>query len=168
MVSYPPFADQGTIATTVVQPIGEVNFPTGFLNSLGRHLKVHGTGYATTNGTTGTLTFSTQLWSLFGTTSITPFTAVSGTTTGSAVINFTFDIDYTTQVIGTSGKVETHGTICYNLAGSAVCTPAQDLIITNGSAIDLTKQNELDFYLKPTTTGTTHLQLRQLTVQVIQ
>lgn len=168
MVSYPPFADQGTIATTVVQPIGEVNFPTGFLNTLGRHLKVHGTGYATTNGTTGTLTFSTQLWSLFGTTSITPFTAVSGTTTGSAVINFTFDIDYTVQVVGSSGKVETHGTICYNLAGTAVCTPAQDLIITNGSAIDLTKQNELDFYLKPTTTGTTHLQLRQLTVQVLQ
>jgi hypothetical protein len=94
MVSYPPFADQGTIATTVVQPIGEVNFATGFLNTLGRHLKVHGTGYATTNATTGTLTLSTKLWSLFGTTSITPFTAVSGTTTGSAVVNFTFDIDY--------------------------------------------------------------------------
>jgi len=168
LVSYPPFPDQGTVTTTTVQQLGAVNFATGFLNSLGRHIKLHGTGYATTNSTTGTLTFAVKLASVPGVTTVTPFTAVSGTTTGSAVVNFTFDVDMTTDVIGSSGKLETHGTVCYNLAGTAVCTPAQDLIIANGSAIDLTKQDQLEFFLTPTTTGTTHLQLRQLTVQVLQ
>jgi hypothetical protein len=168
MVSYPPFADQGTISTGTVQLLGVVNEPTAFLNTLGRHIKFHGTGYATTNGTTGTLTFAIKLASVPYVTQVTPFTAVSGTTTASQVVNFTFDVDMTTQVTGSSGKVETHGTVCYNLAGTAVCTPAQDLIITNGSAIDLTKQDQFEFYLTPTTTGTTHLQLRQLTIQVLQ
>jgi hypothetical protein len=168
IVSYPPFPDQGTVTTTTVQQLGAINLATGFLNTLGRHIHYHGTGYATTNATTGTLTFAIKLASVPGVTSITPFTAVSGTTTGSAVVNFTFDVDFTTEVIGASGKIEAHGTVCYNLAGTAVCTPAQDLIITNGSAIDLTKQDQVEFFLTPTTTGTTHLQLRQLTQQILQ
>jgi len=168
LVSYPPFPDQGTVTTTTVQQLGAINKAPGFFNSLGRHVHYHGTGYATTNSTTGTLTFAMKLASVPGVTSITPFTAVSGTTTGSAVVNFTFDVDFTTEVTGSSGKIEAHGTVCYNLAGTAVCTPAQDLIITNGSAIDLTKQDQVEFFLTPTTTGTTHLQLRQVTEQVLQ
>jgi hypothetical protein len=170
IVSYPPFTNVATIAAAATGNLGYVNFPTGFLNSLGRHIKVHGTGFGTTNATTGTLTLATLLYSVPGVTSITPFTAVSGTTSASAVVNFTFDIDYTTTVVGTSGKLEAHGTVCYNLAGTAVCTPAQDLITAASSAIDLTKQDQLAITLKPTTTAITTggAQLRQLTVQVLQ
>ena len=169
LVSYPPFPTVPAITASNTGTLGTVNFATGFLNTLGRHIHLHGTGYATTNGTTGTLTLATPLYSVFGVTNVTPFTAVSGTTTGSAVINFTFDIDYTTTVVGSSGKVEAHGTVCYNLAGTAVCTPAQDLVVASSSAIDLTKQDQLGITLKATTTATsTATQLRQLVVTVLQ
>ena len=66
--------------------------------------------------------------------------------------------------------MESHGTVCYNLAGDAVCVPAQDLIVAVSSAIDLTKQDQLEFTLTPTTTAITTggAQIRQLTVQVLQ
>lgn len=170
LVSYPPFTNVATISAAATGNLGYVNFAPGFLNTLGRHVHVHGTGFGTTNGTPGTLTLATPLYSVPGVTSITPFTAVSGTTTGSAVVNFTFDVDYTTTTTGSSGKLEAHGTVCYNLAGTAVCTPAQDLIVAASSAIDLTKQDQLSITLKPTSTAITTggAQLRQLTVQVLQ
>ena len=169
-VSYPPFTNLTTISAGASGTLGEVNLYPGFLNSLGRHLKIHGTGFATTNGTAGTLTFALGLASVPGVTSITPFTAVSGTTTASAVVNFEFDVDVTTAAVGTSGTLEAHGTVCYNLAGGAVCVPAMDLITAVSSAIDLTKQDQLEFTLTPATTAVTTggAQLRQLTVQVLQ
>jgi len=170
IVSFPPFTNVATINAAATGTLGAVNFASGFLNTLGRHLHVHGTGFGTTNSTPGTLTLATKLFSVPGVTSVTPFTAVSGTTTGSAVVNFTFDVDITTTATGASGTVEAHGTVCYNLAGTAVCTPAQDLITAASSAVDLTKQDQLDVTLTPATTAITTggAQLRQLTVQVLQ
>ena len=168
MVSYPPFTALGTLATTVTGTIGEVNFPAGFLNSLGRHIHLHGNGNGATNSTPGTLTVAATLSSVPGVTTITPFTAVSGTTTASAVVSFIFDIDITTTATGATGTVEAHGTVCYNLAGTAVCSPAMDLIVAASSTLDLTKQDQLNITFKPTTTGVTSAQLRQFTVQVLQ
>lgn len=170
MVSYPPFTNSGAISASATSTLATVNFAPGFLNTLGRHIKVHGTGIAVTNSTPGTLTFAMLLASVPGVTSVTPFTAVSGTTTASATVNFTFDIDFAVGVTGVNGKLESHGTVCYNLAGTAVCTPAQDLIHAVGSSIDLTKQDQLQFTLTPATTAITAsgAQIRQLTVQVVQ
>ena len=163
--SYPPFTALGTVAAAATGTLGLVNIPTGALNALGRQLTVCGTGYATTNSTAGTLTFATTLASIPGVTSITPFTAVSGSTAASAQAdNFQFCITFTTQVTGTSGKVETHGWVLYSLSGTAVGTPAMDTLQTASSAIDLTKQDQLAFTIKPTTTALTAAQLRQLSV----
>jgi hypothetical protein len=170
LVSYPPFSNLATISAGATGTLATVNLWPAAFNTLGRHLHVHGTGFGTTNGTAGTLTFAIKLASVPGVTSVTPFTAVSGTTTGSAVVNFTFDVDITTNTVGTSGKLETHGTVCYNLAGTAVCSPAQDLITAAGSAINLTTQDQLEFTLTPTTTAITTggAQIRQLTLQWLQ
>lgn len=168
IVAYPPFTAVGTVATTVTATLGVVNFAPGFLNTLGRHLHLHGTVYGTTNSTPGTLTTAITLSSVPGVTTITPFTAVSGTTNASATVNGVLDVDITTAATGSSGTLEAHGTVCYNLAGTAVASCTQDLIIAVSSTVDLTKQDQLAVTFKPTTTGITAGQLRQFTVQVVQ
>ena len=169
-VSYPPFPNVATISAAATGTLGEVNLPAGFLNVLGRTLRICGNGFGTTNGTAGTLTVATTLASIPGVTSITPFTAVSGTTTASAVVSFTFCEDATVTATGATGTLEMHGVVHYNLAGSAVDSPAMDLIVAASSTIDLTKQDQLAITLKPTTTAITTggSQLRQLTIQVLQ
>lgn len=170
IVSYPPFPNLATIAAAATGTLAEVNFYPGFLNTLGRHLRVRGTGFGVTNGTPGTLTVATTLASIPGVTSVTPFTAVSGTTTASATVNFEFDVDVTTAATGATGTVEAHGVVRYNLAGTAVSTSAQDLIIAVSSTVDLTKQDQLAITLKPTTTAITTggAQVRQMTLEVVQ
>lgn len=169
-LSYPPFTNVATISAAATGTLGEVNLPAGFLNTLGRTIEVCGTGFGTTNGTPGTLTVATTLASIPGVTSITPFTAVSGTTTASAVVNFTFCEWITTTAVGATGTLEMHGTVAYNLAGTAATTAAQDLIVAASSTVDLTKQDQLAITLKPTTTAIVSggAQLRQLTFQIIQ
>lgn len=169
LVSYPPFTALGTVATTVVGNLGVVNLPAGFLNTLGRTVRMCGTGYGTTNGTGGTLTFTTLLASIPGVTSVTPFSVVSPSIAASVIaVNFTFCETWTTQATGTTGTVEAHGTVDYNVAGTAVTSPAQDNVILVSSTVDLTKQDQLEFNITPTTAGLTIGQLRQLTVEVLQ
>ena len=168
-MSYPPFADQGTIASTTVQPVGAINLPAGFLNVLGRTIRLCGTYYATVNGTTGTLTLSTNLASIPGVTTTSVFTAVTGTTTASVNINNEFCEIWTTAATGTSGTIEVHGTVDSNLVGTtAVGSVSMDLVHAVSSTADLTKQDQIVFNVTPTTTGTTHLQLRQLVMEVLQ
>lgn len=163
--SYPPFTALGTVAAAATGVLGNVNFPAGYLNVLGRSIEVCGNGYATTNSTAGTLTLSTTLASIPGVTTITPFTAVSGSTAASAQADpFDFCITYTTAATGTTGTLEAHGWVLYSLSGTAVGTPAVDIITTVSSTIDLTKQDQLSFTIKPTTTALTAAQLRQLTI----
>lgn len=166
--SFPPFANIGVVAAAATGTIGAVNLPAGFLNSLGRTVQICGTGYATTNSTPGTLTLATKLFSIAGVTSITPFTAVSGTTTASAVVSYEFCTTWTTTATGATGTLEAHGWVNYNLAGTAVASPTMDLIIAASSTVDLTKQDQLDITLAAATTATTATQLRQLTIQVLQ
>lgn len=165
---YGPQSSLASVAAAATGTLGVVNLPTGFLNSLGRTVRICGTGYGSTNGTTGTLTVAETLASVPGVTSITPFTAVSGTTTASAVVNFTFCTYWTVTATGASGTLEAHGTVNFNLAGTAVSTSAQDLIVAASSTVDLTKQDQIAITLKPTTTATTTTQLRQLTVELLQ
>lgn len=165
--SYPPFTALGTVNAAATGTLGLINIPAGAagLNVLGRQLTVCGNGYATTNSTGGTLTLATTLASISGVTSITPFTAVSGTTASSAQADpFDFCVTYTTTATGASGTIEAHGWVLYSLSGTAVGTPAMDIIIAASSTIDLTKQTQLAFTIKPTTTALTAAQLRQVSV----
>lgn len=162
--SYLPFPALGTQATTVVGDLATMNLPAGYMNSLGKSVELCGNGYATTNSTPGTLTLATTLASLVGTTSITPFTAVSGTTTASATVPFNFCETFTTSATGATGTLEAHGWVTYGLAGTAPGTQSQDIIIVASATVDLTKQDQLAITIKPTTTGTTAAQLRQLNV----
>lgn len=160
--SYPPFPALGTIAAAAAGNLATINLPAGYLNTLGKSIELCGNGFATTNSTTGTMTLATKLASLVGTTSITPFTAVSGTTTGSATVPFNFCETWTTSATGATGTLEAHGWVTYGLAGTAPGTQAQDIIILPSSTVDLTKADQIQFILTPATTGFTAAQLRQL------
>ena len=164
--SFPPFTALGTVASAATGTLGIVNFPAGYLNSLGRTLKVCGNGYATTNGTGGTITLATTLASIPGVTSITPFTAISPAIAGSVItVPFDFCVSYTTAAVGATGTLEAHGTVIYGVAGTVVGSPAMDFVITVSSTVDLTKQDQLAFTITPTTAGLSAAQLRQLTIQ---
>jgi len=169
--SYPPFAALGTIAAAATGTLGEISFPAGFFNTLGRTVRFKGTYYVTTNGTGGTVTTQLILASVYGVTSITPFTAASSSVAASALtINFEFDITMVTAATGATGTLECHGTVAYNVAGGAspVGTIAMDALQAVSSTLDLTKQNTLSVAHLNTTLGTSASQLRLLTVEVLQ
>ena len=169
--SYLPFTALGTIAAAATGTLGQINFPAGFFNTLGRTVRFKGTYYVTTNGTGGTVTTELILASIFGVTSITPFTAASSSIAASALtINFEFDITMVTTATGATGTLECHGTVAYNVAGgtSPVGTIAMDAIQAASSTLDLTKQNTLSVAHLNTTLGTSASQLRLLTVEVLQ
>ena len=170
LISYPPFAAYTTTSQTtgLVGVLGQVNLAPGFLNTLGRHIHIHGTGTATTASSAGTLTLATKLASVPGVTAITPISLVGGTNSATAALVFTFDEDLTTTAVGTSGTVEGHGTMCVGLAHTAVCTSAMDTIVAASSGVDLTAQDQLQFTLTPTSVTLSSIQLRQLTVQIVQ
>jgi hypothetical protein len=169
LTSYPPFTALGTIAAAATGTVGEVNFPAGFFNTLGRTVRVKGMGYATTNGTGGTITLEMLLSSIYGVTTITPFTVASPSVAASVItVSFVFEILAVTAAIGATGTLECHGIVSFNVAGTAVTSPAQDSVIAVSSTIDLTKQNVMSIAHLNTTLGTSASQLRQLTIEVLQ
>lgn len=167
--SYLPFTALGTIAAAATGTVAQVNYPAGFFNTLGRTVRLKGMYYVTTNGTAGTVTTELIMASIFGVTSITPFTAASASIAASVLtINFEFDITMVTTATGATGTVECHGTVDYNIAGTAVGSVAMDSIIAASSTIDLTKQITISIAHLNTTVGTTASQERLLTVEVLQ
>lgn len=166
--SFPAFPALGAVSAAATGVLGEINFPAGYLNTLGRKLEIKGAGYATVNGTTGTLTLATPLFSIPGVTSVTPFTSgASGTTSASATIPIKFDVVYETAATGTTGTLEAHGCASFQLAGTTATTSYCDITIVVSSTVDLTKQDQLEFTIVPATTAITAAQLRQLEVIVL-
>lgn len=169
VISYPPFTALGTIAAAATGTVAEVNFPAGFFNTVGRTVRFKGMYYVTTNGTAGTVTSELLFASVYGVTSITPFTAASASIAASVLtVSFDFDITMVTAATGATGTLECHGVVDYNIAGTAVGSVAMDSVIAVSSTVDLTKQNTVSFAHLNTTVGTTASQMRLLTVEVLQ
>ena len=169
VVSYPPFPALGSIAAAATGTLGSVNLPAGFLNTIGKSVRVKGMYYVTTNGTGGTVTTELVLSSIVGVTSIIPFTVASPAIAASTLtVNGVFEALLVTAATGTSGTLEVHGFVAYNVAGTAVSSVAQDSIIAVSSSVDLTKQLNLSVAHLNTTLGTSASQLRQLTVEVLK
>lgn len=165
--SYPPWTAGGALSTTVTGTLAEINLPAGYLNVLGRSFQICGNGNATTNSTPGTLTVKGTLSSIYGVTTITPWSVVSGTTSASAVVPFNFCATFTTAATGATGTLWVHGCVNYGLAGTAPATAACDVVVAVSSTVDLTAANTLALTLTPATTGVTAYQLTQLSVDPI-
>jgi hypothetical protein len=166
--TWPSFGNVGAISAATATTLGQLNLPTGFLNQFGRVVRIKGTAAITTNSATGTLTINLNLYSVWGKTSINPFTVASPSfAAGSAVVNCEFECLMTTSLAGATGTVEAHGTVAFSEAGTAVATMAMDFIHAASSAIDLTAQNTLEVSITTATIAPTAGTLRQLTVEVL-
>lgn len=163
-----PYAVTGVVTAGTALELGRVPLPTGYLNFIGRTLRVTFDAYYTPVST-ATLIINVLIASVYGTTSTTIFTvttpASSGTT--AAVINGTINIK--TAAVGTSGTVECHGNILYGGAtGTAgLLVAAGDSVITVSSAIDLTKQDFMILQINSGTANLTQSQLRALRIEVL-
>ena len=166
--SYPPFTAVGTVASTATGTLATLNFPAGYFNTLGRTLKFCGNGFATNNNTTGTVALNMVFASTPGVTSITPFTTSYTTATTTAVqVPLDFCVTVTTAATGATGTLEVHGWLLAGTAtaGAGVAAAASvDTIFAVSSTVDLTKQDQVQFTITPTTTGLTAAQIRQLTI----
>jgi hypothetical protein len=166
--SYPPFTALGTVASTATGTLATLNFPAGYFNTLGRTLAFCGNGYATNNNTTGTVALNMVFASVPGVTSITPFTASYTTATTTAVqVPLDFCVTVTTAATGATGTLEVHGWVTARTAASGAGVAAAtsvDNIFAVSSTVDLTKQDQVQFTITPTTTGLTAAQIRQLTI----
>ena len=166
--SYPPFTAVGTVTSTATGTLATLNFPAGYFNTLGRTLKFCGNGFATNNNTTGTVALNMVFASTPGVTSITPFTTSYTTATTTAVqVPLDFCVTVTTAATGATGTVEVHGWLLAGTAtaGAGVAAAASvDTIFAVSSTVDLTKQDQVQFTITPTTTGLTAAQIRQLTI----
>lgn len=163
--SFPPFTAAGTVNAAATATLATINIPAGFLNALGRSFMVCGNGFATTNGTAGTITLKGTVASIPGVTTITPFSVISPSIAASAIqVPINFCITETTAATGATGTLEVHGWVDYGVAGTAVGSLAQDNIFAVSSTVDLTKQDQLSITITPTTAGLTAAQIRQLNV----
>ena len=169
VLTFPPFANVGAISAATATPLADVNLPAGFLNFVGRTLRIRGTATITTNSATGTLTINLLLYSVYGVTSITPFTAVSTSVAfASAVVNCEFDVLMNTTAVGATGTLECHGVMALSQAGTAVATMSMDFIHAASSTVDLTKQNTLEVSITTATVAPTAGNVRQLVIEVLQ
>jgi len=166
--NFPPFTAAGTVSSGTTQTLAAINIPAGFLNTVGRSMQVCGNGYATTNGTGGTITLAGSIASVPGVTTVGQFTAVSPAIAASVIqVPIDFCITLTTATTGATGTVETHGWVMYGVAGTAVASTSMDFVFTAGSATNLTTADQLALTITPTTAGLSAAQIRQLSVLTI-
>lgn len=168
----PPFVVTGLISGTALE-MARLDVPAGFLNSIGRTLRLTFNGtFTPVSG--ATLTFSLELFSVYGHTgtvimTIGPTAVTSGT---AAPCNFRLVIEITTAATGATGTLETHCIATYQLVATTVATTgvaATSLDNTNAASgtVDLTKQGTLSLLLLNATQNITTAQVRQPIVEVL-
>jgi hypothetical protein len=170
---WPPFAATGTLTAGTAIEMGRVDLPTGFLNIIGRTLRITANGVFTpVSG--ATLIFSLELYSVYGETG-TVISTVGNTaaTSGTAAsTNFKLIYEITTAAVGATGTLECHCHATYQLVDTTVATTGVAAVsLDNTSApsgtVDLTKQDTLSFIINSGTQNLTTAQLRQLIVEVL-
>ena len=181
MTGYPPLllfsqitnvtvtASGASTLVSTTSAIGTVVLPAGFLNVVGRSLRIKGGGYASTAASSqGTVMFAV----LLGTSVV--CTGVPQTQSAGALNHgFSFDVLITAKATGASGKLDCSGLASTPGSGPTI-TP---LHMVNGTAIgtqtatsqvtlDLTAGYTLDFQISLSATGNSYT-LTNLTVEAI-
>ncbi len=169
----PPFVATGTVTATDALEMGRLDLPAGFLNSIGRTMRI------TVNGTFtpvsgATLLFTLELYSVYGHTG-TVISTIGNTavTSGTAAAcNFRLVYEITTAATGATGTLETHCIAVYQLvattvASTGVAATSLDNTSAASGTVDLTKQDTLSFQINSGTQNLTTAQIRQAIVEVL-
>jgi hypothetical protein len=170
--SYGPFAAVATTATTIPGALGAINLPAGFMNYIGKSIRVSGK-IAFTNAAT-----SSQQLGLFWDAALSDAATVpvvvcnfNTTETGTAAaFNISFSCILTTNSTGTTGTMSANGVMVGNLAapttaGITYTTP--DIAIAASATVNLTVPARLAVIEIPTGATPTAFTLQTLNLEVL-
>lgn len=163
-----PFAATSTVTAGTAIEWGHVNLPAGFLNQVGRTVRVKLYGYYTPVST-ATLIITVALQSVYGTTTTTIFTVTTPASSGTSAANINGEIIIRTATTGTAGTIECHGTLLYGGAtGTAgLLVAAGDSVQVVSSAANLVTQDQLVVSINSGTANLTTSQLRILMIETL-
>lgn len=165
--SFAPFTSTGLITSGLTVEAARIDLPTGYLNQIGRTIRVKAQ-FIFTPVSTAQVIPSVFLYSLYGTTKVTLWTITPLATTGTTASCGFIECDIVTAATGATGTLEAHG-----LMASSLTTGTAPVMAVNGDAIqvvsstvDLTKQDTLTLAFTYGTANIT-IQVRQFTVEVL-
>lgn len=166
---WPVFQATGVVTAGTAIEAARFDIPAGFLNSLGRTLRIKFTA-SYTPVSTATLIPSLLLYSVYGVTSTTLWTVTTPATSGTASANMFGEILLTTSATGTAGTFEGHGFINYGgaTATTGLLVSAGDAIHAASSAANLVKQDTFSLTINSGTANLTQFQVREITIEVLQ
>lgn len=165
---YGPFAATSTVTAGTALEWGHVQLPTGFLNQIGRTLRLTILGYFTPVST-ATVIMTVKLASVFGTTTTTMFTVTTPASSGTTAANINLTVYMTTAATGAAGTIESHGSMLWGgaTATAGLLVAAGDSVQAVSSAADLTLQDCLQVTINSGTANLTTSQLRTMIVEVL-
>ena len=163
-----PYAATGTLTYGTAIEWGRVPLPKGYLNYIGRTLRISFDGYYTP-ASTATLIINVIISSVYGTTNTTVFTVTTPASTGTSAANINGTVYMETVSTGSAGTVECHGTLIYGGAtGTAgLLVSAGDSVQAASSAADLTAQDFLIVQINAGAANLTTSQLRKFRIEVL-
>lgn len=159
-------AQSAVTSVTTAQTMASLAVNANLQNVAGRTVRICGYGVYTSPGTT-TPTLTLQITEG----GITPVAVTSAGVSSTASTNmpFNFCFDLTTVATGSSGTLEAHGAVAFNISAN---TPAaaqatyQDTNTAVSSAINLVQANTIAIQIAASSTITS-VTLRQMTIELI-
>lgn len=161
-----PFAATSTVTAGTAIEWGKVQLPVGYLNFIGRTLRITITGNYTPVST-ATVIITVAIGSVYTGTETTVYTVTTPASSGTTNSVIETQILLTTRVVGASGAVRAHG---FNIIGLATGTAqlgaaSLDNTTANSSAVNLTLQD----YIRVTiNSGTANLTTSQCDILAIE
>lgn len=169
--NYGPFVAFGSTTSAQVDVLGSVNLPTGYLNTIGRVIRVTGKIAATVN-TAAVPTVTLSLGWVGGTTAGAPValcTNVGAAYGSSAAFNLIFECTITTNSIGASSAgLMADGRFDYAAAAGGDGVNTIDTAVAVTSSFGLSQQDTLFVSYTSGTNTTSAVQLLDLHVETLQ
>lgn len=173
--NYGPFGS-GTIASATaadVTPLGTIELPAGFLNTIGRTVRFTGKvqGGATASGTMAVL--AGLVWSGTGITAGAPVPVcdtVSASLLGTQNYTFAFSCTMTTNAVSATDAATIQPDSFFIAGGAAGTTNvvAGEANLVAVTTLNVSTQDELTFYITPGASAVTAARLMDLHVEVLQ
>lgn len=161
-----PFAVTGVVTAGTAIESAKVQLPTGYLNYIGRTIRIKAT-LTYTPVSTATLILTVALGSLYTTTEINAVQITTPASSGTTASVIDIEFLMTTRVTGATGKVRAHQ---FNIIGLATGTAGLgaasiDTNTADSSAVDLTAQ---DYIRLTINSGTANLTQSQCDIFMVE
>ncbi len=173
---YGPFPQFGSLTSGQVSYLGSVNLPTGFLNTIGRTIRISGkVVLGTVNTSTLPAITITTIWNTGSTNGV----GTTGCTFGGAAVgsstsyNGTFSCTMTTNAVGATavGTVMTDGQMLIQQVGQGSNTALGPYIDTQTAVVGslgLQAQDTINIVYTSATNNTSTEQLMDLHVEILE